>query len=72
MSHNSFVCHFMSYTGGENQSSSLQTQKELSCHSWQTAEKVQGEAGDIIAWFEEEEFREPAGEQSRAGRQGEK
>ncbi len=62
----------MYYTGGENQSSSLQTQKEHIGHTWQTAEEVQGEAADVSARFEEEELREPAGGQSGAGRQGEK
>lgn len=64
----------MSCTGWENQSSSIQTEKEHLhiCHTWQTAEEVQGEAGDVSARFEEEELREPAGEQSGAGRQGEK
>lgn len=64
----------LSHSGGKNKSSPHQTQKEhFHIRRARKANKeVQGEAGDVSARFKEEELREPAWEQTDAGRQGEK
>lgn len=62
------------HAGGKNNPSPHQTQKKHFHvrRARETTEEVQGEAGDVRARFKKEELREPAGEQSDAGRQGEK